>query len=150
MEVVIVSNGVQFCLRKGKVEDIELLIKYKLSTIYAFAEDLVEEEKKQINAYVNKNVFKLLNDYQVILIEDRVVGCLLVRNYEDGKLLDEIYIEEKYRNKGIGTLLIQNVISRQSVVYLWVYQKNVKAIALYEKLGFKKINETDTRYFMKY
>lgn len=35
-------------------------------------------------------------------------------------------------------------------IYLWVYKQNKKAIKLYKRLGFKIINETDTRYFMKH
>ena len=68
----------------------------------------------------------------------------------DGKLINEIYLEEEYRNKGIGSDIIKNIINVHDIVYLWVYKLNSKAISLYKKLGFIIIEETDTRYYMKY
>ena len=65
-------------------------------------------------------------------------------------MLDEIYVEQEYRNKGIGTDIIKNVINENDIIYLWVYKENVKAISLYKKLGFNVIDETDSRYYMKY
>ena len=90
-----------------------------------------------------------LDNYKIIYIDNNKVGCLLVVNKDDGVLLDEIYLNENYRNRGIGTDIIKKVIKKNSIVYLWVYKLNVKAISLYIKLGFKIIEETETRYYMK-
>ena len=130
--------------------DILKLIEYKLESIFDYAENLSLEEINQINDYVKSNVTKELNNYKVICIDDKKVGCLLITNKDDGVLLDEIYLEEKYRNKGIGTSIIKEILSNYNIVYLWVYKLNIKALSLYKKLGFKIINETKTRYYMKY
>lgn len=130
--------------------DIERLIKYKKETIYEFANNLSEEEINRINNYIITNVPKLLDNYLNIVINNKVIGCVLITNKDDGKLLDEIYIEEKFRNKGIGTSIIKDIIRENSIVYLWVYKENKQAISLYKKLGFKVIDETDSRYYMKY
>lgn len=74
----------------------------------------------------------------------------MIENAYAGIIIDELYIEEKYRNNGIGTVLINNVISNNNIVYLWVYKLNVKAIRLYKRLGIKIIKETEDRYCMKY
>ena len=130
--------------------DILKLIEYKLESIFDYAENLSLEEINQINDYVKSNVPKELNNYKIICINDKKVGCLLITNKDDGVLLDEIYLEEKYRNKGIGTSIIKEILSNYNIVYLWVYKLNTKALSLYKKLGFKIINETKTRYYMKY
>lgn len=130
--------------------DIERLIKYKKETIYEFANNLSEEEINRINNYIITNVPKLLDNYLNIVINNKVIGCVLITNKDDGKLLDEIYIEEKFRNKGIGTSIIKDIIRENTIVYLWVYKENKQAISLYKKLGFKVIDETDSRYYMKY
>ena len=75
---------------------------------------------------------------------------MLLTNNDNGKLLDEIYLEEGYRNKGIGTKIIMDILNNNDVVYLWVYKENEKAISLYKKLGFNVIEETESRYYMKY
>ena len=130
--------------------DISNLIEYKLKSIFNYAENLSLEEIRQINDYVKSNVPKELNNYKIICINDKKVGCLLITNKDDGVLLDEIYLEEKYRNKGIGTSIIKEILSNYNIVYLWVYKLNTRALSLYKKLGFKIIDETETRYYMKY
>ena len=137
-------------LIKSSSKDIEKLIEYKKRTIFEYAKDLPDDEINKINNYVKNNVPKLLNDYSNIIVDNKVIGCLLLTNKDDNILLDEIYIEQEYRNKGIGTDIIKNVINENDIIYLWVYKENVKAISLYKKLGFNVIDETDSRYYMKY
>ena len=137
-------------LIKSSNDDIEKLIDYKKKTIFEYAKDLSENEINKINNYVKNNVPKLLNNYSNIVVDDKVVGCLLSTDKNDGTLLDEIYLEEKYRNKGIGTNIIKEVINNNDIIYLWVYKENVQAISLYKKLGFNVIEETESRYYMKY
>ena len=137
-------------LIKSSNDDIEKLIDYKKKTIFEYAKDLSENEINKINNYVKNNVPKLLNNYSNIVVDNKVVGCLLLTDKDDGTLLDEIYLEEKYRNKGIGTNIIKEVINNNDIIYLWVYKENVQAISLYKKLGFNVIEETESRYYMKY
>lgn len=134
-------------LVKSSIDDIERLIKYKKNTIYEYAENLSSEEIKKINDYISNNVPKQINNYYNIVIENKVIGAILLTNKDDGILLDEIYIEENYRNKGIGTDIIKSILN--NTVYLWAYKRNTKAIKLYKKLGFKIIEETEHRYYMK-
>ena len=137
-------------LVKSSFDDIERLIKYKKDTIYAYADNLSNDEIKEIDSYVSTNVPLFLNDYFNIVSDGKIIGCVLLTDMDDGKLLDEIYLEEDYRGKGIGSDIIKNILKENSVLYLWVYKANVKAISLYKRLGFVVINETDSRYYMKY
>jgi len=137
-------------LIKSSCNDIEKLIDYKKKTIFEYAKDLPNNEINKINNYLKNNVPKLLNNCFNIVVDDKIVGCLLLTDKDDGILLDEIYIEEEYRNKGIGTDIIKNVISNNDIIYLWVYKENLKAVSLYKKLGFNVIETTESRYYMKY
>ncbi len=137
-------------LVKSSNKDIDRLIDYKKRTIFEYAKDLSKEEINKINNYVTNEVPKLINDYCNIVVDNKTIGCLLLTKKDDGKLLDEIYLEEEYRNKGIGTSILKEVISSNDIVYLWVYKENIQAISLYKKLGFIVIDETDSRYYMKH
>ena len=137
-------------LIKSSNDDIEKLIDYKKKTIFEYAKDLPINEINKINNYVKNNVPKLLNNYFNIVVDDKVVGCLLLTDRDDGVLLDEIYLEEEYRNKGIGTDILKNVINNNDIIFLWVYKENLKAVLLYKKLGFVVLDETESRYYMKY
>ena len=140
----------EYKLSKSSNKDTNRLIEYKKRTIYEYAKDLSNEEIDKINKYITSEVPKLINYYCNIIVDNKIVGCLLLTNKDDGKLLDEIYLEKEYRNKGIGTEIIKGILNNNDTVYLWVYKENEKAISLYKKLGFNVIEETESRYYMKY
>ncbi len=137
-------------LESASKSDIDRLTDYKLKSILDYADNLSSEELEKINEYVKKNIPLELETYKIICINNKKIGCLLVNKNNDGVLIDEIYLEEDYRNKGIGTDIINKIILENDIVYLWVYKLNRKAFSLYEKLGFNIIKETETRYFMRY
>ena len=111
-------------LVKSSRDDIDRLIEYKKRNIYEYANDLSKEEIYKINSYVTSEVPKLISNYCNIIVDDKIIGCLLLTDKDNGILLDEIYIEEEYRNKGIGTSVIKDVISKNKIIYLWVYKDN--------------------------
>ena len=77
-----------------------------------------------------------------------IIGSFLIKEIDEGILLDEIYIEEEYRNMGITSSII-NDLKINDNIYLWVYKENNVAIDLYKKLGFNIIEETNSRYYME-
>lgn len=131
-------------------DNIKMIIKYKLNNIFEYAINLSNEEIDKIKNYVNNHVKAQFKNYKMISVDNKIVGCILVEKKDDGVLLDEIFIEKEYRNSKIGSDIIKKVLFHDSIVYLWVYKKNTKAISLYKKLGFIVNKETETRYYMKY
>ena len=141
----------KYKLENASIKDIERIKKYKLNTIFEYAKDLDKKEVEKINNYVNKTIPKQIFEYKNIVLNNIIVGSFLITKNENGLLLDEIFIEEKYRNKGIGTSIIKDVVSKSnSNVYLWVYKDNIKAFNLYNKIGFNIKEKTDSRYYMEY
>ena len=134
-------------LIKATEMNIELIKDIKLETIFSSPDEFAEGNEDKIKEYIDMSVKEFLDDTKMVIINDSIAGIFLVRNFEDGVLIDEIYLYDEYRNKGIGTKLINSVKNKN--VYLWVYKNNEKAINLYTKLGFKVIDETETRYKMK-
>ncbi len=138
-------------LESASEKDIERIKKYKLNTIFEYAKDLDKEEVEKINDYVNEITPKQIFKYKNIVLNNIVIGSFLITKNENGLLLDEIFIDEQYRNKGIGTSIIKDIVSESNNnIYLWVYKENIKAINLYNKLGFNIKEETDSRYYMEY
>lgn len=128
----------------------DLLIKYKLNSIFNYALNLSAEEQTKINKFINEHIKEQINDYKLIKCDNKIIGCLLVIPHLDGVILDEIFIEAEYRNKKIGSNIIRQILLDNDIVYLWVYKNNERAFKLYRKFGFNIDKETDTRYFMKY
>ena len=131
-------------------KDTDYIKKSKLYNIFTYADDLPKDEIMRINNYVNEHIPVEIKDYKIIMCNKNKAGCLFIDKKDDDVILDEIYLEEEYRNKGIGTDIIKNILKNNSIVYLWVYKKNIKAISLYKKMKFKIIDETENRFYMKY
>ena len=141
----------KYKLENASIKDIERIKKYKLNTIFEYAKDLDKEEVEKINNYVNKTISNQIFEYKNIVLNNIIVGSFLITKNENGLLLDEIFIEEQYRNKGIGTSIIKDVVSKSNNnVYLWVYKDNIKAVNLYNKIGFNIKEKTNSRYYMEY
>ena len=145
-----VGIDVKYSIIKAGSNDIDYLKKTKLYNIFAYAHNLPESEILKINAYVDKKIPVELNEYKIIKFNKKRIGCYLVVKKDDGVMLDEIFLETDFRNKGIGSDIINRILELNDIVYLWVYKDNIKAIRLYKKFGFKIIYEADTRYYMKY
>lgn len=141
-----------FELIKATAKDLDLIIDFKYKTIIESDVDntISDEEKKIIIKYITRNSRKHLDEYKLILVNQDIVGTYMVCKYGDGMLIDEIYLLEAYRGKGIGTNIINDIIKTHNRIYLWVYQSNIRAVNLYKKIGFKIIETTTSRYKMLY
>ena len=64
--------------------------------------------------------------------------------------IGNICIKPEYQNKGIGTAILKEIIfdNKGQDIKLQVFKINERAIKLYEKMGFEKIDETQTHYIM--
>lgn len=140
----------KYSLVDASIDDIDYLKQAKSNIIYTYANNLKEEEKNEINNYIDTSIPKELKEYKIILFNNKTIGCLLIKKQNNGVLLDEIYLEESYRSLGIGTEIIKNILDINNIVYLWVYKENKKAVSLYKRLSFIIIDETESRYYMKY
>lgn len=129
--------------------DIDKIIAYKLESIFEKGGEFTREEKRKIEEYVTSRIKDNLDTYKKIIVDDNLVGC--VAYYFDGMrtFIDDIYIEENYRDLGIGRGVLRDIMKEGNICYLWVYKNNVRAISLYEKLGFVVEKEDKNRYMMK-
>jgi GNAT superfamily N-acetyltransferase len=79
-------------------------------------------------------------DNRIILSNDCPIGRMLIRSTEEAVLLMDIALLTQYRNAGIGTALLKDLLRQAAaagkVVRLHVLFSN-PAIRLYERLGFK-------------
>ena len=143
---------IRYILVRAAKKDIPRLIKYKKDIIDMYNKDLSEDEKNKINEYVTNSVSEMFKDYYNIVLDDKIIGSILLKDIQEGKLIDEIYIEKEFRNNGIGTDIIMKAVkkSNNKNIYLWVYKENIKAVSLYKRLGFKIIDQTESRYYMEY
>ena len=94
-----------------------------------------------------------LDDAYVITFHDEDVGWLVNRQITEGRELHQLYILPDYQNRGIGSCLMNEILTnaeRQMLpVLLQVLKCNHRAKQLYDRLGFKVYGETETHLLMR-
>lgn len=141
----------KYTFRPCVLDDFDFLFMLKKDNFRRYIEEIwgwnEEEQKNRL-----KEDLKIHLDHKkIILLDDKPIGVYVTHFTEKGDLfINEISILKEYQNKGIGT----NIISKQlkenkgTRKILQVF-KNNPAKKLYEKLGFKVYNETETHYQME-
>lgn len=104
--------------------------------VYPLAKSFIENPAKLKGIWVYDDEF--------------VKGMIRINNNE----IVELYVDTFFENQGIGSKLLKYAIDNMKCDYLWVLEKNIKAIKFYQKHGFnivdeKKIEEDTTEYIIK-
>ena len=89
---------------------------------------------------------------QIIVVDGQDVGVLAVGSGAGEVLLGNIRIAPDWQRRGLGTAVIQDVLSKAREDGLTVVLQVLKvnpARSLYERLGFVVVGETDTHYQMR-
>lgn len=94
----------------------------------------------------NKN-----SKYLVAKIDNEIIGFAGIKVILDGADIMNIVVKKNFRNNGIGSLLLKNLISlskelRLSSILLEVDETNIVAINLYKKFDFKEIGNRKNYY----
>ena len=141
-------------IRKAKKEDMKdiqdlryLLGKYDKSLGLNIAVPewgYTEVGKKDLEYFLNEQYIYVAEDDEKIVgfITGEIFKKKAWYNVQLGSI-NNIFVLEEYRNKGIGKALMQTMIDALKEVgitniQLDTYNKNSKAIKFYERLGFEK------------
>lgn len=85
-------------------------------------------------------IFEKNEEYYKIMFEDIMVGFIGIKNYDREIYLYRFFIDDNYRNQGIGTVALNKLIEmakkENKDISLDVIGNNI-ASDLYERLGFK-------------
>lgn len=88
---------------------------------------------------------------QFWVYDDGVVKAFI--HAEDGEL-KKLFVEPVLQGKSIGAKLLNFAVESLKVKYLWALEKNVRALAFYERHGFafngeRKLEEDTTEYLLR-
>ena len=90
--------------------------------------------KKIFNQELKLNIYSRIVAYK----EENILGFLIYDDIYDRYEIEYIGVLEEYRNKGIGSKLMEYLGNKN--ISLEVDTNNEYAIKLYEKYGFKKVS----------
>ena len=122
--------------KQATIEDIDV--------IYELSKDLIFKYEKQGNLdfilkWMYTKIKSYIEEYQVIYQNNFKVGYFRLFMQDEYKELDDFYIFEEFRNQGIGTEVLNQICKEP--MQLYAFNENIKAIALYERFGFRIIKD---------
>jgi len=128
------------------ISDIPIIFAQAKALIDAY-EDVNQIDYDKVLAWVNRKITEKISEYCCVKLFGE--KCAWYRLCEDGEL-DDLYVHPDFQNQGIGSEILQKCIAESgNTIYLYVFSRNTRAIAFYERFGFS-VRKTvgNTRYIM--
>lgn len=128
-------------LRNATKDDTDNMFKWEMESV----DKGIRNDPKVIK-YIEKDVQDSIKITKMIMYKDETIGMFTTDRLEPGSdywYIGEIYIVKEYRNKGIGTALLKDEISKHDKIKLQVAQSNHGAMKLYKSLGFEITDRND-------
>ena len=91
--------------------------------VYPLAKGYIENPDALKNIWVYEDEF--------------VKGIVHIENKE----ILELYVDSFFQNQGIGSELLEFAVRQMECQYLWVLEKNIRAIKFYKEHGFQVSDE---------
>jgi len=92
--------------------------------------------------------------HRIIVSDERDVGLVAVESDPTCVWLVKLYLLASHRGQGIGSQVLQDVVQgahmQSKPVRLRVLRVNTRAKELYERHGFRVIDQTPERFFMEH
>lgn len=147
-------------LREATADDQKFLLRLFAATRDDLALAILAEEQKQVlielQFRARENQYRLAYPNattRIVVYGDQEIGSLLVDRGEDDFHLVDIVLLPDWRTQGIGTRLLRSLLDEASSatkpVCLQVAVTN-RAIKLYERLGFARVNDGGAYISMKW
>ena len=116
--------------------------------VFGFAKELIERyetdqdlDLEMALGWTKRKIEKRIGEYTRVLRDGQTVAYY--RFVPDGERmeLDDLYVLPAWRNRGIGTAILRRCLAQGKPIYFYVFTGNVRAVALYEREGFRKAED---------
>ena len=112
----------------------------------------LEKEIFGNSAYTLKQIDDILtmpDMYKIMSVKDEngiTAGYVIVFNNSDSLEIMKIGVNPEYREKGFGTILVNEIKKSRMEIFLEVRENNTTAIEFYKKNGFKEAGKRKNYY----
>lgn len=135
-------------LRKAGNMDIsriaEILIFTKRTTYRPiFKNDNVSFNEMQVLKEIEKLSQPSALDNIYVYDDGIVKATVKIEDIGEKTKVSEFFVDPFFQGEGIGTEILNNVIEKSKEVFLYVLDKNERAIRFYVKMGFKYTGEKE-------
>ena len=116
--------------------------------IFGFAKELIERyetdpdlDLEMALGWTKRKIERRIDEYTRVLCDGEVAGYYRFAPDGDKMELDDLYVLPEYRNRGVGTAVLRRCLAQGKPIYFYVFTGNVRAVALYEREGFRKAED---------
>lgn len=106
------------------------------------------------NDNVSFNEMQVLNEIEklsqpgaldnIYVYDDGIVKAMVkIEDVGEKTKISEFFVDPFFQGEGIGTKILNNVIEKSKEAFLYVLDKNERAIRFYVKMGFKYTGEKE-------
>lgn len=92
-------------------------------------------------------------DIYIVELESGQVGMIQLHDHADILEVGEVQIQPSHQGRGIGSRLLRDVIARahaqMKAVSLSTGLANLRAVRLYERLGFQHVSQSETHFHLE-
>ena len=132
----------------ARIAEIEIF-NYRLNFYPIFQNDWFYFDELQIPKLIQAYLAEPDLLERTSVYDDGVVKGFIRLN---GQQIEKLFVEPVLQNQHIGAALLKYAIEHQNARFLWALEKNARAIAFYQKHGFRptgeKIPEEDTTEYL--
>jgi ribosomal protein S18 acetylase RimI-like enzyme len=136
-----------FNIRKANDEDVNLTFIIKKNALREYLEMLWGWNEKAQKDFHKKEFRK--EHFQVIELQNDSIGYLEIVPFSDHIFLANLMILQRFQGKGIGKIIMQDLIKNNPKIVLEVLQVNQRAIQFYQGLGFEIMEDLEVSFRMK-
>lgn len=136
-----------FSLRKATDKDLDLTYKIKKNALHEYLEMLWGWNETAQNEFHQKHFKK--GNFQIIEQQEEGIGYLEIENREDHIFLANIMILKQFQGKGIGKIILEDLMKHHAEIHLEVLKVNKRAVQFYQNLGFEIEQESEDSYKMR-
>lgn len=87
--------------------------------------------------------------HEIVEQGGEAVGCLLAESTPEALVLHRIFLLPEVQGRGLGSRLVRELQAGAQVIRLQVFRES-PAVRFYERLGFRRLGETDTHVRMEW
>ena len=136
-----------FNLRKATDQDLDLTFKIKQNALQEYLEMLWGWNEKAQKNFHKKEYKK--EHFQVIELQNEPVGYLEIEPFQDHIFLANLMILQKFQGKGLGKIIMQDLIKNNPKIILEVLKVNQRALKFYQELDFEIVEDLEVSFRMK-
>jgi len=139
-------------IRKGTAEDFEEIFTTINDAAIAY-KGLIPPDRWH-EPYMTKAELQAQIDdgvrFSCYVDNNEIIGVMGIQNKTDVELIRHAYVRTKQRKKGVGTLLLKELIkSSTKPILIGTWKAAVWAIGFYEKNCFRLVNEEEKNHLLK-